>query len=193
MEIMLVMLKGQSHSINQQTKYATWTQQLIKEQQAIGVPRIWNGFLTQTWGDIQESHYRKADMAPQYMGTMWTHRILTLIYKRALQAWKERSEKLYDKATQQSGERNHLQWKTQHLYTKHRSTPNILPQLYQRPLQRLLKSSTRYLRRWSQIMEPIDADNKLQNKRRQRQDIRRYLPMPEIAPRDNFEPRDIYQ
>lgn len=156
--IFLSLLQGHTPSRSTTETYYNWNTQLIQEQTGIGIDHLWKGFITQTWGDIQEQHYRQRQMPPQYTGTMWTHRIVTIMYLRALQGWHERNDKIYDNTLQQGAERTHLQGKISHLYRKHRHTPTILPQLFHRTRRCLLESNTRYLRRWLQIMEPIDAN-----------------------------------
>ena len=39
------------------TEYKEWIEQVKTEQTQIGWDKIWKGFLTQSWGDIQENYY----------------------------------------------------------------------------------------------------------------------------------------
>ena len=153
--------------------------------------------MTQTWGDIQEHHYRQRKQFRLYTRTMWSHRVVTAIYRHAIQAWKDRNKMGHETSQQKAPEREYLKTKIQTLYKKHQHAPDILPQLYRRSMQELLKSDTRYLWRWIQRMELMDAYKELQDKRRKGQDIRQYLPMqekpPEVYPMLNFEPEHSYQ
>lgn len=196
-ELLISMLQGNPTERSDKEEYYNWNTKLIQEQTKIGTEKIWKGFITQTWGDIQEHHYRQTQMPQHYTGTTWTHRVIAILYNRALQAWKERNDKLYDKAEQLSAEKQHLQQHISKLYRKHKNTPGILPQLYRRKHKQLMESNIRYLRRWFQIMEPIDKHYEVEMKRRQGHDIRKYLPMqerpPEIEPEENFEPDNVYR
>ena len=195
--IFLTMIQGRQTIRSHSEEYYEWTSQLLEEQSKIGNDKLWKGYITQTWGDIQEHHYQQTHQPHHYTGTTWTHRVITLLYNRVLQAWTDRNTAIYDKEEKKSAEKQYLQQQTTYLYRKHKHTKGILPQLFHRNHKQLMDSSTRYLRRWLQIMQPIDKHYEVEKKRRQGQDIRRYLPMqerpPEINPTSNFEPDHVYQ
>ena len=44
---------------------------------------MWQGFLTQTWGDIQEEHYQKTNQEHRYTGGRWVKTVIMAILKHA--------------------------------------------------------------------------------------------------------------
>ena len=52
-------LKGNSVEYTGTETNQEWIRALRREQAALGHTQLWTGFLTQTWGDIQEAYHRR--------------------------------------------------------------------------------------------------------------------------------------
>ena len=159
------------------TETLTWIRQLQREQQAIGERNIWKGFLSQTWGDIQERYYRRQKSPKSCTGVQWTRKLLREIWRQVLSIWTIRNKKLHNNHTETPPHRRYIENLIKLTYLKHQKNPEIFKGLYKHELGTLLKKKTSYLQKWLRLAQPMGHIQKVKNKRQGSQDIRRYLPM----------------
>ena len=159
------------------TESAAWITQLRDEQNRIGQSNIWRGFLSQTWGDIQERHYRRSKSKQSSSGAQWTRRLLQSIWRFILETWSRRNTKLHDDPAQTTPHRKHITAQVCLIYNTHKQNPEIFRGLYKHELQELIKKKTKYLIKWLGIATPISDMAKVKSKRQGSRDIRAYLPM----------------
>lgn len=77
-----------------------WVEQLLQEQKKIGKTQLWRGFLSQTWGDLQEKFYRRQKCQKEQTGTQWSRRVIKEIWTHALEMWTRQNKKLHDDGEQ---------------------------------------------------------------------------------------------
>ena len=82
--LLLNSLQGKELSVKNDHKNKHWMEQLIQEQNQIGIQNLWLGHLTQTWGDIQEHIYRTQGKHHSLTGTRWAKIVITQILKYVL-------------------------------------------------------------------------------------------------------------
>ena len=61
-------LKGNSVEYTGTETNQEWIRSLRREQVALGHTQLWTGFLTQTWGDIQEAYHHQEKHDQAYTG-----------------------------------------------------------------------------------------------------------------------------
>lgn len=181
-ELLIKTLKGEAMQCEEKYKNKTWLQQLITEQTEIGVDQLWLGHITQTWGDIQEHEYRKTGQVSGYTGSRWTRLVVQQIFQHMLDRWTQRNQKLHKNLQKTPQYRAAIQEKITELYTKYEKTPDVFPRLYKHKLRTLLQKPMRYLLRWYALMQPMERYAKIQQQKRQGNDIRKYLHMQEKPP-----------
>ena len=165
-----------------------WITQLLEEQTRIGLSNIWKGFLSQTWGDIQERFYRRNKCKPSCSGAQWTRRLLQTIWKYVLETWTRRNQKLHDDPKQTPPHRKHIITQVSTIYNTHRQNPEIFRGLYKHELQELVQKKTKYLIKWLRIAAPLQDMATVKTKRQGSRDIRAYLPMATHPPDQSLVP-----
>ena len=169
-------LKGSSIAYTG-TENANWITQLQQEQKTIGDNHIWKGFMSQTWGDIQDRHYWRQKSPKSCTGAQWSRKLLREIWSQVLQIWTRRNKKLHDTPTETPPHRRHIENLIKLTYTKHKKNPEIFKGLYKHDLGTLLKKKATYLQKWLRLAQPLEHIQKVKTKRQGSQDIRKYLPM----------------
>lgn len=159
-----------------------WLEKIQTDQDQIGTGKIWKGYITQQWGDYQENSYQENGEEKQYTGTKWVKILITEVYKHMLDTWGRQNDKLHQNKKRENPHKEKLQEEIEQLYKKYQHTPEILTCLYKHSLQKLLKKSIGYLKKWKEIMEGMDQMAAVQEQRREDRDIRKYLPMQEKPP-----------
>lgn len=97
-----------------------WINQAIKEQNDIGRDMLWKGFSSQTWGDIQESYYRRNKSKGHQTGATWAKKLVRELWKFFLEIWKLCNATLHRKTEHTQVEKQILQACIEELYTKHK-------------------------------------------------------------------------
>ena len=161
-----------------------WTKQLIQEQQAYGPETMWLGFLTQTWGDVQDQFHRREKHEQSFTGTLWATKLIKQIWKQALNLWKKRVLNVYKDEQPVTPHRQDLIKQIRKMYGKIKEIPNILRGLFKYDLRDLIEQPTKYLTRWLRIAKYIPKNEIVWNNRRKKmgQDIRKVLPMASDPP-----------
>ena len=97
-KILLNQMANKKTDLKQNTtrRYQEWLQQATREQQQIGWEKIWQGFFTQSWGDIQENHYRTKKLPNTNTGANWIKNVIQHIWEYILELWKTRNAKIHD-------------------------------------------------------------------------------------------------
>ena len=154
-----------------------WILQLQREQDQIGAHNLKIGFLTQTWGDIQESFHRREKHPIGDSGTLWATRVLTFIWDHALTMWNIRNTAIHNPKATATPQRKDQEHQVQILYNRYRDQPNILSGLFKYSLTTLLGKPSKYLLRWLRIAQHIPDHEAVEKHRRKKfgQDIRKYL------------------
>ena len=173
--LLLNSLQGKELSVKNDHKNKHWMEQLIQEQNQIGIQNLWLGHLTQTWGDIQEHIYRQQGQHHSRTGTRWATTVITQIFKHVLSCWRQRNETLHKHLQTPAPYQEAIQKDIEELYNKYRGTLEVLPSLYKHKLQDLLQKPLKYLLRWHQLMQPMNRHAILQQKQRPGQDIRQFF------------------
>ena len=145
--LFLQMLQGETQEYHG-TESGEWIQQLMEEQHRIGRINIWKGFITQTWGDIQERFYRRNKCKQSCTGAQWTRRLLHAIWKYVLETWTRQNQKLHNDPQQTPTHRKHILKQVRSIYNQHSLNPEILWGLYKHELKVLETKKTSYLSKW---------------------------------------------
>ena len=141
--------------------------------------------MSQTWGDIQESFYRRENSPKECTGVQWTRKIIRIIWNYILQTWTRRNQKLHEDPQNTPPHRQHLENLIKIMYVKHQKNTEIFRGLYKHNLVTLLNKRTKYLQKWLKLAEPIEHLLKVKRKRQGGRDIRKYLKMATHPPDDN--------
>ena len=90
-------LKGQSVEYTGTETNQASICKLCSEQAALGYAHRWTGFLTQTWGDIQEAYHRQEKHDQAYTEKCWTTHLVHSIWDFAFSLWKQRVHRVHEK------------------------------------------------------------------------------------------------
>lgn len=141
MQLLLDLLnnrKGTVPRINIENKI--WTLQLRYEQTQIGNQKLWSGYLTQTWGDIQEPIYREKNSPAHLTGSKWVKIVIKEIFQYVLSVWQRRNETVHETTGQVSHMREHILAQVRALYGKYSKHTDILLGLYKHNIDTLEKN-----------------------------------------------------
>ena len=154
-----------------------WTDTLIREQGKLGKNKMWLGFISQKWGDIQEAFHRREHHDQGYLGRSWATKVIHHVWKFYLSLWKKRTQAVHKGNI--PPHRQELSRIIVQLYDQLRKVPNILEGLFKFEQATLLEKRTKYLMRWVQIAKEVPKKEGVRKYRRTRlgQDIRKYLKM----------------
>ena len=154
---------------------------------------MWTGFLTQTWGDIQEAYHRREKHDQAYTGQRWTTHLVHSIWDCALSLWKQRVKRVHEKDQPTPPHRQAVLQQVTEFYPTILRIPNVLGGLLNLELPKLLEKPTKYLTRWLRIAMRIPLNEKVNTLRRKGigQDIRKYLPMASKPP-DQIQPHSTH-
>ena len=161
-----------------------WIKQLIAEQKKIGWDKIWKGFVTQTWGDIQEQHYRHKEAPHSRTGATWMKNVIIHLWKHILDLWTKRNDTIHHKNKTTPAQLQILQGKISKLYTQHCTHQGHYKFLFKKSIQEIQQHNKAYLERWIELAEMIQTSNQLNKKRRKPigQSIKKYLPQKSKPP-----------
>ena len=140
---------------------------------------MWTGFITQTWGDIQEAFHQRENHDQAYTGKRWATNLIHSLWDLAMKLWTKRLQQVHDKNKTVPPHRQALINKIRILYKTIGEVPNILADLFKHDVDKLLGKPTKYLIRWLRIATKVPLNEKVTTKRRAKygQDIRKNLPM----------------
>lgn len=116
-----------------------WTHDLIQGQKYLGKDKLWIRFITQKWGDIQETYHHREKHNQGYMGKSWATKVLQSIWALSLGLWKKRTQAVHkgkDTPHQQD-----LGSTITVLYDNIRKIPNIISKLFKHDKATLLKKN----------------------------------------------------
>lgn len=158
-------------------KNKPWTQQLLTEQFQIGPSKIWLGFMSQTWGDIQEAFHRREHHHASLTGTLWTKRLIIQLWQFFLDQWTIRNNKLHNNNAHKSIQHEQLRNQMENLYRKHCIHTGEYKFLFKKNILTLKKHNRAYLQRWIDLAEMIPKNNDILQKRQRRYgtDIKKFL------------------
>ena len=162
---------------NTTQQYQEWLQQAIREQQQIGWEKIWQGYFTQSWGDIQENHYRTKNLPKTNTGANWIKNVIQHIWAYILELWKTRNAKIHNDLKTKSPQKKILVEKMTRLYKKHQTHNGEYKFLFTKTIQDLTLQNKSHLERWIDLAEMIDHSTNIQNilRKPKGKDIKKYL------------------
>ena len=121
------------------------------EQKELGRWSVWNGMVSQTWGDIQEAVYRERGEKKEITGGSWVQMVLREIFGFVDLLWKRRNERTHN--TPIPDEREKLSEKIRKLQLKKLYVSGKLRKMYRTSISEITdkRKPLSHLRRWIRI------------------------------------------
>ena len=141
------LLKNEEATYRGTEKNTEWIQQLQNEQRHLGLPQMWTGFISQSWGDIQEHYHWRERHDQSYTGKRWATNVVQSLWTCALHLWRKRVHWVHKDTKQVHPHRKALHQQVKTLYQKLKQIPNILAGLFKHNPAQLQEKPTKYLMR----------------------------------------------
>ena len=189
--LLIDMLQGGVREYQGTERNTQWINKLISQQEGIGETKMWVGWITTTWGDIQESYLRRNKFSDKLSGTDWAKTVVSLVWRFFLETWSRRNHALHQTGKSPDIIRRLLKTEIQKI---HPEVPQIKfgrKYLHKDSLEELLKKPTRYLKRWLRLGQMVTNQEQVAVVRRVKlgQDIKAYLPLLSDPPDRSSNPR----
>ena len=179
LRLLIDMLRGGVAEYTGTEKNKQWIINLLQQQGSIGESKLWTGFLTNIWGDIQESYLRRNHHHDKLSGTDWAKTVVSLVWRFFLETWARRNHALH--AAGQSPDIIQKKLQTE-IEGVHPQVPRIKfgrKYLHRLTLTELLNKPNRYLKRWLRLAKMVTDQEVVAEVRRTKfgADIKAYLPL----------------
>ena len=138
---------------------------------------MWKGFITQTWGDIQEAFLCQQGTSIKSSGTTWAKNVIKTIWQYFLGVWLLRNVALHKRTNETPAHCQSLQMKAVKLYEEHWMEKGKYKFLFRHTKTQVRNYKDNQLQRWIELAEMIAVQNRVKTVKTAHfgSDIKKYL------------------